>query len=577
MIFRFIFPGSEAPLLIYSRTWRLIKGVLEVFNWFPALAFSALVIPFGLASSPSLANEKFQSFSELFFKRIINSVILAICASVLYGMIFFFALPMVKNQEENLRFNGELYQLAKKNIYENMEIGEWHEAAQFLNICDRIWLNSPELSEPRDRIIINLSEQSFERSEERAYARVALSRDRRETNTTRQAGHTQTGAALSENQDPVDSTEAITMGLIAFNEKRYFDAHWLATLGARLATAGSVQQINARRLASEAWNMIISLEPNRREEMLFNLHNTKLAGYNAMNTGRYIEAFYIFRELLTLTPDDPDVANFFARSERGAIQTAFFIDEINLSIGEILNGALFSLPSSSGRAVLRFSTLKTLSDVAYGIGFEYMNFDINNNLQESVVSRYAKILPFILNGKEQVLVLTHALDRYDEEKGSKSEWLLGEESAGSILLDISYDDFITLTHVRRGLTNLQIDELFKASKELYNAGYIPQIFQAEIINRLGSALFFLPMSIFVIIIAWRYRAKTKPRYLFILLLPVLPVVFNGLVFLYRSIFNIIGIWLVISFGFTQALVVFIVTLALLLFISLLSLSAQKSH
>jgi hypothetical protein len=84
------------------------------------------------------------------------------------------------------------------------------------------------------------------------------------------------------------------------------------------------------------------------------------------------------------------------------------------------------------------------------------------------------------------------------------------------------------------------------------------------------------MAIFVIIIAWRYRTKKKPRYLFVLLLPVLPIVFHGFVFLYRSVFNTLGIWLVLSFGFTAALVIFIAVMAVTLFISLLSLAGQRA-
>ncbi|MDR0322256.1 MAG: hypothetical protein LBI28_12210 [Treponema sp.] len=84
------------------------------------------------------------------------------------------------------------------------------------------------------------------------------------------------------------------------------------------------------------------------------------------------------------------------------------------------------------------------------------------------------------------------------------------------------------------------------------------------------------MAIFVIVMAWRYRARQRPRYLFFLLLPVLPIVFHGLVFLYRSVFNILGIWLVLSIGFSAALAVYIATLAVTLFISLIALSAQHS-
>jgi len=562
IIFRLIFPGAEAPLLIFSSDWRFLQGLLDVFNLFPALALSALVIPFGLAGY----EEQYQSFSDVFFKRIAPSVIVAIIAAVVYAIIFFFAFPTAKDKEENYRFTGELYQLAKKNAHDRAQAQEWYEASQFLDICDVIWLNKndKELEKLRDLIIINLEEDHFEELDEKQQARSALAENKRDTEIV----------GLYEKETPVDATEAITMSGKAFEDKRYFDAHWLANLGARLAPNGSVQEANASRMASDAWNMIMTQAPTRREEMLFKLHNIKLAGYMAMNSDKWIEAYYIFKDLIIQTPDDPDVVNFLAVSELNAIKTAFFIDEMNYSLGQILNGALFSLPHGNGRSVIRLSTITTSADVAYGMGFEYMRFNENNNPQESVISSYAKFIPFLKNGKPQVLVLTHALDREHEEKGTKGEWLTGRETAEGILLDVSYEDFLLISHVRRGLSILQIDELFNVSRKLTSTGYVPQIFQAEILNRLGAVLFFLPMAIFIIVIAWRYRALAKPRYIFIIMLPVLPLVFNTFVFLYRSVFNTLGIWLVISLGFFPAIIAYVVALGVLLFISLISLSAQ---
>jgi len=562
MIFRFIYPGSPAPLLLYSRNWRFLHGVLEIINLFPAIAFSALVIPFGIAS----LEDHFQSFSELFFKHLVASVITAIIAAVLYGLIFFLVFPMVKNYEENLIYSGDMYRLAKKSALECRDSGEWEKASKFLDICDHVWYNSPELKTLRDEIKIKLNKDVSERSEERTRAREALAANY----------HILDIVPLSEDQRPVDAVQAITMSKAAFNERRYFDAHWLANLGMRLAVRGSVEADNAARLASEAWNMIASLAPNAREERLFELYNLKLSGYQAMASGEWIRAFYIFQELLTYTPDDPDAKNFIAVSEKSAKQVAFFIEEMELSLGENLNGAVFSIPSADGRAVMRFNSLVSTDDVAYGNGFEYMEFDSNMTPKTSVVSRYAKLTPFTLDGKPQVYVLTHALDRFDKNNDFKGEWLIGSPVTGGIFLNISYEDLLIITDVRRGLTNLRINELFTASKKLENYGYINQIFQAEILNRLGCVLYFLPMAIFVIVIAWQYRTKGKPRYLFVILLPVLPVVFHSFVFLYRSVINTLGIWLVISFGFTTALIVFIAALAVTLFISLVSLASQRS-
>jgi len=570
LLFRFIFPGVEAPLIIYSRTWRILQGALEILNLFPALALSALVIPFGLATY----EEKYQSFSDVFFKRIAASIITAIFAAIIFTIVYFFAYPMAKNYEDNLRFSGELYQIAKKNALSSAEAGNWYDASRFADTCDHIWFQSEDIKKLRDKITINLERLYFEESEERDLARASLLESRQDAEVF----------ALSEGQDPVDATEAIELCVKAFNDKRFFDAHWLANLARRLAPDGSAQQANAARLASESWNMITSLAPNQREEHLFALHNMKISGYQTMNAEEWIDAYYIFRELLSQTPDDPDVVNFLAVSERNAKQTAFFTDEMNLTLGETIHDSLFSLPvelltefsASQGRAILRFSALTTSADVAYGMDLEYMKFDSRSNLLESVVSRYAKILPFSSNNKPQIIVLIHALDRDHQEKGFEGEWLTGEKSAGGILLDVSYDVFLLVTQIRHGLPNLQVDELYQASKKLESAGYISRIFQAEILNRLGTVIFFLPLAILTIIIAWRYRAKTKPRYLFILLLPVLPIVFHCLVFLYRSVFNILGIWLVITFGFIPALIVFITAFTVLLVISLISLAAQHS-
>jgi hypothetical protein len=119
-------------------------------------------------------------------------------------------------------------------------------------------------------------------------------------------------------------------------------------------------------------------------------------------------------------------------------------------------------------------------------------------------------------------------------------------------------------------------ELFSASKKFGPAGYLVESFQSEIINRLGASLFFLPMSIIALIIAWRCRAKNRPRYMFLPMLFILPFVFNGITRLYETIFANLGTWLILGLGFSLALPIFISAQALLFVVSLIMLAAQKS-
>lgn len=562
MLFRFIFPGSEPPLVIFLRPWRLIQGALDLFDLFPALVFSALVIPFGIF----INDEKYRSFSEVFFKRLISSIIPAIFASIVYGAIFLLLFPIVKNYEESLLFKGELFQMAKRNMQEKSRAGEWNEAAQYLSICDEVWPENRDFDKNRAEITVNLNKLKSEKDREKSSSRTALAREWRNVDLL----------SLPGVQQPVNAVQSITMSETAFNEKRFFDAHWLAALAGRLAEEGSPEQAHAARLASNAWNEIDSQSPDSREERIHSLFRQKLSGYEAMNSGDWVQAFYIFQELSILTPDDPDTARFFAASERGVTETSFFIEEIKVSSREIMTGVVFSLPAQNGRAVLRFSGLTLSWDVAYGTGLEYMEFDYDSRLLADVKASYVKLLPFGVKENSKVLILLHALDRNDENNSWDGEWITGGKTGAGILLNISFEDFLNLSNVHKGLTNLQINELFRASEKFGLMGYVPEIFEAEILNRFGAAAFFLPMSIFAIILGWRFRAKAKPRYLFVLLLPVLPVIFHGFVFLYRSILNTFGIWLVLGLGFTAALVILSVFLALLLFILLLILSAQHT-
>ena len=567
--FRFIFPGEAAPLPLYSRSWRLIRGALDVLTIFPALAMSALVVPFGLAGF----EDQYSSFSPRFFQRLFAPIITAICAAAVYGAIFFLVLPLAREAEGNMRYSGELFRLARERAQTHGRAGEWLEASQFIGICDGIWPNSPDIAALRTEVDVHLDEGRFEEGDERAEVRAELTGDGRSAAMTSLPGQGQ----------PLDASDAIARGEAAFNERRYYDAHWLATLGERLAKAGSPETVSAARLAARAWNQIESQQPTFREERLYALYHLKQSGYEAMVSGDWIRAYYIFQELADQTPDDPDAVNFLAACEQGTKESAFFIDEIEVSLGEILTGAVFSLPAASGgRAVLRISSLSATPDFAYGIGLEYLSFDAQSRPLVRLHAPYAKLLPFTLDGRRQVLVLMRALDRHDRNFRWEPDWGPGGTSAGTsrqsggaqITLDLSYETFLLLSKIRQGLPNLQIGELFSASKIIGEVGYVPQVFEAEILNRLGTPLFFLSMSIIAIIIGWRFRAKSRVRYLFIPLLPVLPVVFNGIAYLYRSVLNTLGIWLILTLGFSMALMVFIVVLSASFVISLIALAAQ---
>ena len=553
-----IFPAETSPLAVFEKSWKSNRSLLEVFSILPALLLSALVIPFGVLTEEQL----YSRFSVDFFKRVKSSIALAFVSSLLYILLFFLALPIAQKHNTDMRFKSELYKTAKVQMQNNVNEKNWIEASQFLGICDSVWHNSPELAVMRNEIEINLASSNYYRRETPLINPVSVT-------------------ALPGYGEPVDANEAIVLSETAFAEGKYLDAHWFAALGERIARNGSPEKTRAARLAVLAWNEIEKLEPTDRETAAFSFHRQKMIGYEAMISGDWIRAFYHFQELQGLSPGDPDIANFLETSEKKTRETAFFLNEMEINPGQSFSGTLFSLPGDFyGRMVMRVSSLNYSPDFAYGIGIEYMVFDDQANLVLSMEAPYAKFTPFTMNENRQVLVLMRALDFHDLENRWEPRWFGpdGTEVQGQaqIVLDISYETFVMLSRLRQGISGMYFNELFTASNIAETAGYIPQVFQAEIINQLGSSLFFLPLAIFTISIAWSLRTMRRSRFVFFLMLPVLPLVFLSLIKMYQNILNTIGISLVLTFSFSIALTFLIVFLAVSLLGSLIFLASRKS-
>jgi hypothetical protein len=569
-LFYYAFPGEEPPLPYFSASWRLIRGCLAFLNLFPALAMSSLALPFGLKVRPP---ETFSPFSSQFLNSLKPSIFTAIAASVLYGALFFVALPMAREYEADLRYQGRLYRLAMEKAREFAGRDEWIETARMAAICDRIWPGGEEIAKLRNESAVRV---------ERALM-TPISGGGAEENAEDLPG--------LPDQKPANVTGALILAETALKEERWYDAHWLATLAAKLAPEGSAEIAEAQRLAALAWSASASLEPTLRESRAYAVYRLKRDGYETLLSGDWIRGYYIFLELKGLSPEDPDAENYLAMSEKGTLTTAFFADEIEEAMGEIMTGALFSLPMDAvpagtvpgsgiipgGRIVMRASSLSVFPDYAYCIETEILALDSDGRPAWSIKAPYAKLLPLYLGSGPRVAVLMRALDRNDKTKRWEPEVKgMGREAPESarITLGVTWDDFLLLSEIRRGPDFLSVGELRLAAKSLGNRGYLPEVFEAELIQRFAEPVFLLPISIFVIVIGWRFRSFKRPRYLGILMPGILPLVFAGFMHFYRSCLNNIGIWAVISLGFSSAVVLFSAGALVLLVLSLVILAAQ---
>ena len=555
VVFRLIFPGGEVPLACYSFSWRLIRGVLDFLKLFPALALSSLVIPYGFKT---WSHEKTKPFSPQFLQHLKAPIITAIIAAAIHGILFFLVLPLAQTYEANLLFQSRLFRLAKEKAQESAVIEEWDDVAQFVAICEKIWPKSPEM----ERLKI----------ESEIRVRGAL------VNTGHTPGIHQEIFSWP-GAGPISAIEAFELAKAALAEERFFDAHWLATLGGQLVREGSPEKAVATRLAGQAWQGINSLAPTNRETSAYTIFRLKRDGHEALMGSEWIRSYYIFLELMELSPNDPDVSKYLAMSEKGVKQVAFFIDEIELNLGQILTGAVFSLPYSDGRLVMRIDSLSIFPDSAYGIGTEIMAFDLEGRPIWNIKTPFAKIMPISIDSSYSLTVLLKAIDRDDKTKyWEPTITNIGQKAPGNteITVRLNWDNFLLLSSVRRGLTRLPPADLMRAAENLVNCGYLPQVFEAELIRRFAYPALLLPLGIFSLVIGWRYRALKRPRYMNILMLGILPLVFNGAVHFCSGCINNLGILAVVSLGLPAAAICFGVGMMLLLILSLIILAAQHN-
>jgi hypothetical protein len=266
-------------------------------------------------------------------------------------------------------------------------------------------------------------------------------------------------------------------------------------------------------------------------------------------------------------------------SEIGVKQVAFFVDEEGIALGRQHSEAVFSLPYQSGRLVLRISLLTTSFDSAYGKQADMMAFDGEGRRLWSIHAPYIKIMPLSNGPQSSLLVLLRALDRTNQSiRWEPAINSLSQDMSGAveIALPVSWEDFILLTFLHRGISGLSPVDLKRAAANLEACGYLPQVFEAELLQQFVKPLFLLPLGILTVAVGWRYRALKHPRYMVIPMLGILPLVFNGAVHLSRTWLKDIGFWAVISFGFNVSALFFGIGIVILLILSLIILAAQHN-
>lgn len=582
-VFRFIYPdfdslsysatGYSTPLLdIFWFKARLVSGILTYIEFFPAVFMAALTLPFALKVYESRGDSRFQT---TFFESLRPHLMTGIAGTLIYALLSLVVSPLLNNYTIKAQRESILYSAARERAEAFAKEEKWVEASGFFAVCDRIWPQNDALSDLEGKISSGMERLRYSRAE-----RV------RRSNAL---------GGIPGQPVPVNAAEALALAKRALAAERYYDAHWLSNTAESLAREGSVEAADAARTASLAWNAIARLEPSEDEKLLYSIYKRKREGYEALISGEWLRAYYIFNALIKDAPSDPDVRKYLTMSEAGLETVAFFLDEMDLAIGDIESNAVFSLPNredgltgESGRIVFRIEALTTFEDVSYGRGLEAIGFSARNEPLFRVSAQSVKIMPISISDSWQTVLLLRAVDR--ENEAVRQEPLWGGATGGSgavsgarnrrggsqLLLSIQYEDFLLASAAQSGADGFFLNDLWTSAKRLEDAGFVPQVFETEILRQIAEPALFPAVAVLALVIGWKYRSLFRVRYSIYPMLIVLPMVFSMMGALLRSLVRSGLIWTLLSFGFAPALVSLAAASILSFALSVFLLAAQRN-
>jgi hypothetical protein len=352
----------------------------------------------------------------------------------------------------------------------------------------------------------------------------------------------------------------------------------------KMAKPGSPEEVEATRLATQAWNGISELKPDPKQEKEYQLYKKKLNGYNAIQSGDYIQAYYIFNSLTKEIPSDPDVKKYMETALAGTKKIAFFQDEVVKAVGETLSYGIFTIPirdsqgGNLGLGILRADSLTMLSDVSYGTKVLFQILNSSGAVLRSAQSDYVKWSPFSeQNNRTKTLMLLKAIDKNNKNRSWDPQWSGDTKSKETFLvLDIPYEDFLLASHAQTNSRNLSIVELFNAQQRLSSFGFIPQTFQLELLNRIMDPFLCLVLSLFVLTISWRLRPLKKPGLIAFPMFIILPVVSFLILEGGRMLGTIINTALLLHFALPLTVIICIINELVLIFLAVLFLAGQRS-
>ncbi len=557
----FSFQPSKV-LEVFKRNWVLNNSIILFIENLVPIHCAAILLVYSMIVHPSPETTK-KTFSAKLFHQIVSStLVLFLVFTLIYTILAEIFLPAKYIAQDDLEYRTQIAKEFYKNAEDALKENNLTAARQNINLYLDI--------DPKRQSALGI-----------------LDTINKKTVAPGDSEKSEAGISKEQNQ-PLNMTaeQLIAQAETYMKAEDYFSAHYYASRAFQIDGT----RVDAKRMASQAWEKIAQFKPDEKDTAKRTLFQTKRDGYDAFMQNDFIKAYYIFNELSKQTVKDPDVQEFLMKSLEEMNKISFFSDEaIQTShLPGRKNIIFINAHGKNKKEFIHFDKLISVQEGIYVFGIEGIAFGPSWEVMYHFQAPYGKIMKeqIISTGnktKEDAYYLNmQCLDREKENVRYYPVYLkmnTNGESSNIIRIKPSAETLLNLSYVQKSLKQISITSLWRTGEILEDLGFRKEPFLYEIIARLLKPFSFLVLSILATAIGWRLRSTYEKRrpLLAIVFLPAIPfiifIISQSYVYANQVIFG----FLIFAVGFIIAQVAFFVLQFAFLFISLIFLSGQVTE
>lgn len=511
------------PQFLISR--KLAETGILFIRIMPSLLVSAILIGYAVIFG-TCGQNTVPRFSDILLHYLKEAFIMLFSCITIYIILIEIVMPLLTDYRRYSELKTQDYYDFIKETNISLRNEDAEKAYDKAKAALGIWKNNPEALQLFDKAKILYE---------------SYNADHKQNNKSEPS---------SETAEPENLTAegALFISKRFMNKYDFYTAHYYAMRAYQLSAENAPYREEALRLAAQAWNQIEKGIAELTAEFDIRLYQAKKAGYELIQQGNYIKAYYQFvnakRMLEQNNPlkKDPDIDRFIDITRKKVLEEVFFIDETaSLPLLETVRNIHFTVPASGTRASAQV-TIEGLSYITnngireiYGRNCELTQYTSDGKILYRSRIPFIKLIPIeSADGVPMLRMLFRAVDKQRDTVVLKPFVLEGTmpiERQTSMRLPFSYNDFQLIIAANEGEKSMTLPQLYAFRQQGAQYGFPAQIYHRELLARIIDVFLIWIISIYMLVLAWRFRVPPhkKFKHTWALAFPLFFVLATGLV------------------------------------------------